>query len=82
MATTASAELIKRTIPPLTVWAVGRFVEMPRVKRTLRRVDATVLGAAVRHRRVVTRRILRIAAGLAFVAFGASLILRMRRADV
>ena len=81
MATTASAELIKRTIPPLTLWAVGRFVEMPRVKRTLRRVDATVLGAAVR-RRSITRRVLRVAAGIAFVAFGATLILRMRRSEV
>jgi hypothetical protein len=82
MATTASAELIKRTIPPLTVWAVGRLVELPRVKKTLRRVDASVLGVAVKHRRSIPRQLLRVAAGLAFVAFGAALILRTRQAHV
>lgn len=75
MVTTASAELIKRAVPSLAGILAARLVERPKVKRALRRVDAKVIGTAVRHRRtLITRRVLRVLTGIALMMFGAMLV--------
>lgn len=79
MSTSASAELIKRAAGPVSVWLVGRVLEVPKVKRTLRRVDATMLRTAVRKRHVVPRRMWRVLFGVGFLVTGAVLIARSRR---
>lgn len=34
-----SHDVIQRMIPPLAVWAVGKMLEVPKVQRTLDKVD-------------------------------------------
>lgn len=78
MSTSASAELIKRATGPVSVWLVGRLLDAPKVKRTLRKVDASVLRTAVHNRHVVPRRMWRVLFGVGFVVAGTLLILRSR----
>jgi len=35
-------QLVKRMVPALAVWAVGRVLEMPRVKKRLGKIDERV----------------------------------------
>jgi hypothetical protein len=79
MSTSASAELIRRAAGPVSVWLVGRMLDVPRVKKALRRVDATMLRTAVKKRHVVPRRLWRVAFGLGLVVAGAVMIARGRR---
>jgi hypothetical protein len=78
MVTSASGELIKRAVPPLTLWMVARLIEVPKVRRTLRRVDAKVLRAALK-RRWVRRRLLRVVAGVGFFVAGGLILARSAR---
>lgn len=79
MVTTASGELIKKAVPPLTMWAVARMLEVPAVKKTLRKVDAKMLHTAVKKRHLVPRRLLRFGVGVFFVIAGGMMIARARR---
>lgn len=74
----ASAELIKRAAVPVTVWLVGRLVERPRVRRTLRRVDRHLAGAAIRSRKMTPRRVWRVMFGVGVMMVGAMIIVRSR----
>lgn len=78
MVKTASGELIKRAVPPLTLWAIARVLDVPRVKRTLRKVDRKVLKVAVK-RHFVPRGLLRFLTGMAFLFVGGVMIARSRR---
>ena len=61
------------------MWLIGRILEAPKVKRTLRKVDASVLRTTVRNRHVVPRRMWRVVFGVGFLLTGALLIVRSRR---
>jgi hypothetical protein len=34
-----TTDVIKRLLPPLAVWAVGKVLEVPRVQRVVKKVD-------------------------------------------
>ena len=77
---------LKRLIPPLTVWAIGKILEMPRVKGSVLAMD----GRAYRKRREAARSIERtvknaksnsswLAAGAAAIVVGIGLMAKATR---
>lgn len=86
-----SAELIRRAVPPLTVWLVGTIIETPRVHAALRRLDHRVIGryapaiSALALPPVpsakATRRYWPVIAGAAAIVFGISLLARTAKAQ-
>jgi hypothetical protein len=77
---------LKRLIPPLTVWAIGKILEMPSVKGSMREVD----GRAYKKRHEAARSIKRtvknvksngswLAAGAAAIVVGVGLMAKATR---
>ena len=67
-------------MPPLSAWAVARLIELPRVRRTLRRIDTQLVRTSAGGPRFTMRRAIRVSIGIAVVLVGASLIVRSQRA--
>ena len=66
--------LIKRLVPALAVWAVGKVLESPRVKSRLQKVDERVFETRKRATKHAKRNGPVLAAGAAAVAVGLGLI--------
>lgn len=68
--------MLKRIVAPLTVWAVTKVLETPRVKKAVAKVDRKLY----KQRRRVTSNAMRnrvwLAAGLAAIVTGVSLVAR------
>jgi len=74
-------QTLKRLIPPLTVWAIGKILEMPSVRGNVKELD----GVAYKQRRVATKSLKRgmknarsnrswVAAGAAAIIVGFGLM--------
>jgi hypothetical protein len=46
-----TADVLRRVIPPLTVWAVGKLLDQPRVKTAVEKIDHQVYGKVRKARR-------------------------------
>jgi hypothetical protein len=79
-------QTLKRLIPPLTVWAIGKILETPRVKGGVLQLD----GAAYKRRHAAARSIKRgvknaksnsswLAAGAAAIVVGIGLMTKATR---
>jgi hypothetical protein len=80
-------QTLKRLIPPLTVWAIGKILETQRVKGSVMELD----GLAYKKRHAAARSIKRgvknaksnsswLAAGAAAIVFGLGLMTKATRA--
>ena len=65
-------DVLKRIIPPLTVWAVGKLLDQPRVKVAVAKIDQKVYGRVRRVRRNADR--VWYAAGAAAIVIGIGLL--------
>lgn len=77
----SSHSMIKRMIPPITVWAIGKVLAIPRVKKRLREVDAKFYKQKREAERTVARKASNatknrgwLAAGAAAIAIGIGLM--------
>lgn len=66
--------LIKRMVPALAVWAVGKVLETPRVKARLERIDDQVFRTRKRAERKARSHKPLFAAGAAAIAIGVGLM--------
>ena len=71
-----SHDVIKRMIPPLAVWAVGKVLETPRVERALHQVDKKFYAKKRKAERHAGNNRAWLAAGAAAVALGIGLMAR------
>jgi hypothetical protein len=72
-----TADMLKRIIPPLTVWAVGKLLDQPRVKTAVEKIDHKVYGGARKMRRNSDRAW--YAAGAAAIVIGIGLLAKGTR---
>jgi len=71
--------LIKRLVPAIAVWAVGKVLETPRVKARLQRVDERVFETRKRATRNASRNGTWMAAGATAIAVGIGLMAKATR---
>jgi len=69
-----AAELIKKFVPPLAVWAVGALLERPQVASAVDRLDHNISKGQRRASRNAAEHRLILVAGVAAVAVGIGLI--------
>jgi hypothetical protein len=74
-----SHEMIKRLIPTVAVWAVGRMLATPQVKGALSKVDARAHRNLKRVRRNASDNAAWLAAGVAAIAVGIGLMAKAAR---
>jgi len=71
--------LIKRMVPALAVWAVGKVLEMPRVRARLQKVDERLFEQRKRATKRATKNGPWMAAGATAVAVGLGLMAKAAR---
>lgn len=71
--------LIKRLVPAIAVWAVGKVLETPNVKARLQKVDQRVFDARKRATRNASGNGTWMAAGATVVALGIGLMAKAAR---
>ena len=74
MERSSTHHLIKRLIPPLAVWALGRALETPKVRRALHNVDSRTYLTKRNAMRSVRRAGRNAASNPAWLAAGAAAI--------
>ncbi|PYQ60543.1 MAG: hypothetical protein DMF58_07900 [Acidobacteria bacterium] len=74
MKTSSTHQVIKRLIPPLAVWAVGKLLETPRVKGALQEVDSRAYVQKRNALRTVRRASRNAASNSAWLIAGAAAI--------
>ena len=74
-----TATFIKRLIPAVTVWAVGKVLETPRVQQKIVRIDKNVHRKRHRALRNAKKNAGWLAAGAAMMLIGAGLMARSTR---
>ena len=71
-----SHDVIQRMIPPLAVWAVGKVLEVPKVRRALYKIDDKFYREQRSVKRHVANNRAWLAAGAAAIVLGISLMAR------
>jgi len=71
--------LIKRLVPAIAVWAVGKVLETPKVKARLQKVDQRVFDARKRATRRASGNSGWMAAGATAIAVGIGLMAKASR---
>jgi hypothetical protein len=74
-----SHQMLKRLIPPLAVWAVGKMLETHDVKGALQKVDAETHKSIRRARRNAADNAGWLVAGIAAIAVGIGLVAKSTR---
>jgi hypothetical protein len=74
MKTPSTHEVIKRLVPPLAVWAVGKLLETPRARAALQEVDSRAYVQKRNAMRTVRRASRNAAANRAWFLAGAAAV--------
>ena len=67
-------QTLKRLIPPLTVWAIGKILEAPKVKGTMTELDGIAYRKRHNAARSIKRRVKNAKSNSSWLAAGAAAI--------